>query len=418
MKKLIAWTLSLALLAGLGGCGTTSSAPSAPSSASGSYIPGALGDAKSEQEPEAKPEQQPEQKDEQKPAQKPEAKPSRQEQQKPGKGSLSGDAASVTQAQSFSNDAGISIDVLREEITNAGSVFGVSYIGYFEKIEETGIDFPQWYAGESSALVSNYPFAAEIDEAHTIREEGHLYCILAGEYEASIEVSAMDGEVLYRAKNGEPILVFCNQDGDPSVIDTVITVTTADGTVFRYEPALDELGFPQLLIGAERQNLSWDFTPIADEGFDFGAWMEMGWGGVTGLGLSGESDGNSWWFTSWDNSVSYCLTFYPNGGDSNDGEAVLECYDPADFTLRACWEGWWRIETELDQPSWLSLDLMLMHGSDQESFASAAVISESYHVMVPMSGESLLLVTDTPGMALLPVFPEGAQTVELELSYG
>lgn len=59
-----------------------------------------------------------------------------------------------------------------------------------------------------------------------------------------------------------------------------------------------------------------------------------------------------------------------------------------------------------------------MHGSDQESFASAAVISESYHVMVPMSGESLLLVTDTPGMALLPVFPEGAQTVELELSYG
>ncbi len=330
--------------------------------------------------------------------------------------------ASVTNTsnQQFSNDAGTSIDVLREEISQSKALFGMAYIGYFDSAtaDETGIDFGQWFHAASSPLAAYYPFISEIDEAHTIGTEGHLYCIIAKDYESSIAVNTIDNsKMLYRAENGDPILLFCNRDGDVQTADTNVIITATDGTICQWEPTLDEMGYPELLIGDDRELLSWDFTPIPDTGFDLEGWISEGWLGPTAVGLAYNNYGTDWWINTWDNSVSYCLSFYLNENDSYDGEVILECFYAGDSSVQAKWQGWWRIETEMEQPSRLYLDLTLINGADMATFENAATVSESYLAMVPQSGNNLLLVADDVG-AVLPIFPDGVQAVELTLADG
>lgn len=325
-----------------------------------------------------------------------------------------------TGGQQFSDNAATSIAVLREEIGQSTALFGVAYIGYFDGtfVDETGIDFGQWFYAASSPLTESCPFVSEIDADHTIGAAGHLYCVIAEDREATICVSRKgDKQPLYTAQNGDPILLFCNLDGDAQNADTVVTIKTADGTEYRWEPTLDDMGLPNFVVSEERELLSWDFTPIADTGFDLEGWIVEGWGGPTAAGLAWDSNGLDWWISTWDGSVSYCLSFYRNETDGCDGEAVLECFYADEPAVQARWQGQWRIDTEMEQPSRLHLELTLKSGADRAAFAYAATVSESYLAMVPQSGDYLLLVADAAG-AMLPIFPDGVQAVELARAEG
>lgn len=338
-----------------------------------------------------------------------------------GKDKLSSVSIGNTESQEFSADAGTSIDVLREEIGQSTAQFGIAYVGYFdaETAEETGIDFAQWFYANSSGIAAYYPFISEIDEAHTVGSEGHLYCVIAKDYDSSISVSRIgDDKPLYRAENGDPILVFGNLDGDAQKADTVVTVTTADGTEYRWEPTLDEIGYPNILVGNERELLSWDFTATGDEGFDLEAWLSDGWLGVAVGSLAGIGDGIDWWISTWDGSVRYCLTFNSIKSGSYDGEVVLECFYADGSTVQAQWQGWWRVETELDQPSRLYIDMMLYNGADMDAFSSCSLISESYRALIHPSGDYILLVADDDASTINPIFPDGVQAVELSQSVG
>lgn len=331
-----------------------------------------------------------------------------------------GKEVSETDSQQFSNDAGTSIDVLREEIGQTPALFGMAYIGYFDSAtaDVSEIDFDQWFYGEASPLTEQYPFVSEIDKQHTIGAEGHLYCVIARDYDSSITVTSIDGnEELYRSANGDPILLFCSMDGDAQKADTTVSVTTADGSVYQWQPALDQLGFPELLVAEDRELLSWDFTPIPDDGFDLEGWLVEGWLGPTAAGLAFDSNGTTWWIYTWDGSVSYCVGFYANEGNGYNGDAVVECFYTGDSDVQAQWQGWWRIDTESDPTSRLYLDLMLVDGKDRLSFEYASVVTESYQALISQSGEYLLLVADD-GTPLLPIFPEGIEAVELTLGAG
>lgn len=298
-----------------------------------------------------------------------------------GKDKLSSVSIGNTESQEFSADAGTSIDVLREEIGQSTAQFGIAYVGYFdaETAEETGIDFAQWFYANSSGIAAYYPFISEIDEAHTVGSEGHLYCVIAKDYDSSISVSRIgDDKPLYRAENGDPILVF----------------------------------------GNERELLSWDFTATGDEGFDLEAWLSDGWLGVAVGSLAGIGDGIDWWISTWDGSVRYCLTFNSIKSGSYDGEVVLECFYADGSTVQAQWQGWWRVETELDQPSRLYIDMMLYNGADMDAFSSCSLISESYRALIHPSGDYILLVADDDASTINPIFPDGVQAVELSQSVG
>lgn len=391
MKKLSALILILLLILSLCACAQQTSAPD---SASDTYVSGTFNGNSGASEA-----------------------PGNDRQKEPN---TADSAFPATAAQQFSADAGVSIDVLREEINQYDSIFGIAYIGYFDHADETGIGFPQWFSSASSPLAAVYPFVTEIDKQHTIGTQGHLYCVIAGDYDFSIEVSSIDsGDVLYRSENGDPILLFCSQNGDAQIADTAVSITAKDGKEYRWEAALDEWSYPQSLFGDEYELLSLDFSQISDTGFDLEGWLSEGWLGPTAVGLAGDdvTGGTDWWISTWDSSVSYCMSFYPNSGDSYDGEVVLSCYYAGDTAIQAEWQGWWRIDTEMEQPSRLYLDLMLMDGSDMQSFEYASVVSESYVTLIPQSGNYLLLFADgiTPA---LPIFPDGVPAVELTLGVG
>lgn len=397
MKKATVLMLALLVALTLFACGSGKADPLIPDRASPSFLGGGLGEAEQNQT--------------QIPS---ESTGQTASTQTPPTGMTLPEAEPAQAAQQFSNDAGTSIDVLREEIGNTTARFGAAYIGYYEYREETGIDFAQWYEGASSPLAAVCPFVAEIDKNHTVGTGGHLYCVIAKDFDAAITVSTLDGEVLYRAENGDPVLVFCNRNGDAAEADTLVTVTAPDGSVCRWEPALDEMGFLQLLIGKERELLSWDFTPTMDPDFDLDGWLAQGWNGPTAMGLAYDENGLTWQISTWDGSEIYSLTVWLNSSDDYDGEAVLTCCESGG-TLLAQWQGWWRIETAMELPSRLWMDLMLTDGTNQAAFTEASVVSESYLALTPQSGENLLLVSDGTVPAL-PIFSEGAQAAELTLS--
>lgn len=417
MKKLLALCLALSLLLALGACASIEDAPDA---AGENYISGGLTpEAESASAPAAQPEETPKQT----PAEKPEVTihtPTLEE-----RFMATWEYDTTQEAQQFSNDAGTSIDVLREEIGSADALFGVGYVGYFEYFEETGIDFAQWFEAAASPFAAYYPFFLEIDANHTIGESGYLYCILARDYDASIEVTDADGETLYFAANGDPILVFCNRGGDAQSADITLTITTADGTVCRYEPTLDELDYPQLLVGDERQLLSWIIQPAEESTLSFDALLAEGWLGVSEYGLGGDDWENAptWSVFLWDEekqtTVDFSLMFCPNPPASGaaDGEAILQCFYENGVGAQAEWEGWWTLETELDQPSVLQLDLALMRGEDKAHYEAVPTLSETFWVMIHPNGEILLLIPQS-GYSQLPFMGEGVPGVELTLAMG
>ena len=320
-------------------------------------------------------------------------------------------------AQQFSNDGGTSIDVLREEIAQAGAMFGVAYIGFYSQAE---MRYEEWFESSAYDLVGWYPFVGEIDENHTIGTKGHLYCIVGGDFGTSISAKTMDGQVLYEASNGNPVLLFCNRDGEGMVSDTTVTVTTADGTEYRWEPRLYGDNYPEPLIGPEGQFLSWDFTVVYDMGLELTGWLRDGWLGPTEIGLAGTDVLNPmyWWFIpEEEDGVRFCLTFCPNSGPNYDGEVAMDCFYGDDAQVQAHWEGWWRVTTVMEYASWLHMDLMLMDGADQEAFSDSSVISESFMTLLSPSGENLLIVSDSTQTAL-PIFPDRWRFCELVLAMG
>lgn len=324
------------------------------------------------------------------------------------------DVVTDAKSQQFSNDAGTSIDVLREEITQTTTaVFGVAYVGYLptDLSQKEGDAFAQWLSEEAAFLNTYYPFITEIDSDHTVGTEGNLYCIIARDYESAITVTATDTkEVLYHSENGDPILVFANWNEELRSQDIVITVT-ANNINYQWYPSLDQNGYPNLLIGPERELLSWDFSLSEETDDSPETLLADGWFGPD------ESDFGEtiWWTDNEWNSVRYCLTFYGNANDSSDGEAVLECYFENDPHIQAEWQGWWRLEAESDQASRLELDLMLMDGVRKENFEPYSVISESYSALLSPSGTTLriFLTEDTTN---LPIFPDDGSSSKLVLS--
>lgn len=324
--------------------------------------------------------------------------------------------------QEYSADAGTSIDVLREEIEQAEMVFGVGYVGYFEYDEEVGIDFAQWYASAASSFAATYSFFSEIDANHTIGESGYLYCILAKDYDSSVTVTDPDGETLYSASNGDPILLFCDMGGDGKTEDLTVTITAPDGKVYVYAPTVDDLGYPQLLVGDERQVHSWTIMPREEEIISLDDLFAQGWLGISDYGLSGGDvlNPNIWTVYVWDEekqtTAEFSLAFYSNpaANGATDGEVVMQCFYENESGVQAEWEGWWKVEIEPDRESVLRLDLMLMRGEDMAHY-EADPFSETYYAMIHPSGETLLLIP-LSGYSALPFNFYGS--IELTLAMG
>lgn len=355
-----------------------------------------------------------------------EASPSESEEQSTTPSQPESETQPDVPEQQFSDDGAISIDVLREEIDRAGAVFGVGYVGYYEYLEELGVDFAQWYESTASPFSAEYPFFSEIDANHIIGESGYLYCILARDYGASVTVSDPDGQMLYSASNGDPILLFCDGGIDGQAVDLTLIITAADGTVCTYAPTIDELGYPQLLVGDERQLHSWIILPEEESTtISLDELFAAGWCGINDYGLAVDDVQNpqAWVAYLWDEekqtTVEFSLSFCPNPSESGatDGEILMQCFYENESGAQAEWEGRWKVEMEPDRESILRLDLMLMRGDDMAHYEAAATLSETYWAMIHPNGEIILLIPQS-GDSALPFMDRDAGCVELMLAMG
>lgn len=405
MKRLIALLLTVVVTLSLCACASSTPSGKLPGKPSDSYVGGNLG----QQDEDA-------------------GKESQTETQHSDKKTFPSDEQTVSPEtqpettagvpmQQFSAAGEISLKALREEIAQAGAVFGVAYLGSYFQGEMT---YEEWFESTAYDLIGLYPFVDEIDRNHTLGSTGHMYCILGGDSGDAITAKTLDGQILYEATNGDPILIFCNRDGEGMIADTIVTVTTPDGTEYQWEARLDGSNYPELLIGAERQLLSWDFTYVFDLGFELTGWLSEGWLGPTQVGLAGTDvlEGMHWWIYTTDGTrIRYCLSFFPNAAHNYDGEVTLECFYGDDDVVQAQWQGWWNLSTIMDNASWLHMDLMLMNGADKDAFEASSVISENYMTLLSPSGEELLLVADTT-QTVLPLFPDGWRFGTLSLAMG
>lgn len=148
--------------------------------------------------------------------------------------------------------------------------------------------------------------------------------------------------------------------------------------------------------------------------------MTNGWLGPTALGLSGSADmGGQMWtagaMTQDGRAAYFTLTFYP--GDETGGQADLNWYYDGQGEYEELWSGFWTIQTELDQPSSVTLDLTRVGGANYDTVDGPYYFSETYPVMIAPSGESLMIAAGEHGIAL-PGMAESMLYLEFLLAMG
>ena len=323
---------------------------------------------------------------------------------------------------------------LRDKIDVPDVMFGMAYLGYVGGLFDEGFEagFPAWLWETNSAMLRKYPFIAEIDAEHILGGAGHLYCIVPVDENATVAINRVEWnaatqsqevtEVLYRSESGEPVLLFANLDGVAYEDDTQVIITDNDGNTCQWNPSLDAMSILAPCVSETGAYHSWDFTEYTwqsgPEGL--GDWFADGWNGPTALGLAGsEGWDNSWCVHSMvrdtDKYGFFTLTFYP--GDETGGTVDLDWSYEGQEDLVEQWSGFWTIETAIDMPSYVTIELSLVGGSAYDSYDGPAFICETYPVLISPSGEELMIAAGANGICL-PFLSQSTLSVVLMRAYG
>lgn len=323
---------------------------------------------------------------------------------------------------------------LRDKIDVPDVMFGMAYLGYVGGLFDEGFEagFPAWLWETNSAMLRKYPFIAEIDAEHILGGAGHLYCIVPVDENATVAINRVEWnaatqsqeitEVLYRSESGEPVLLFANLDGVAYEDDTQVIITDNNGNTCQWNPSLDAMSILSPCVSETGVYHSWDFTEYTwqsgPEGL--GDWFADGWNGPTALGLAGsEGWDNSWCVHSMvrdtDKYGFFTLTFYP--GDETGGTVDLDWSYEGQEGLVEQWSGFWTIETAIDMPSYVTIELSLVGGSAYDSYDGPVFICETYPVLISPSGEELMIAAGANGICL-PFLSQSTLSVVLMRAYG
>ena len=336
--------------------------------------------------------------------------------------------------QAFSPEAETALGFLRDRIDFPATMFGAAYLGCVGGLFEEGFaaGFPAWLRETNEAMLSRYPFIAEIDENHIAGGAGHLYCIVPVDENATVAINRVQWneatqtdevtEVLYRSESGEPVLLFANLDGVAYEADTQVFITDNSGNTCEWFPSLDAMSYLAPCISETGDYLSFDFTEYTwyDAPSGFAEWLSAGWTGMTALGLAGSQRDGMGWITETmvgetDRYAYFSLRFYP--GDETGGTVDMEwVYEDSD-DIEAMWSGFWTIQTVLDGPSYVTLSLSLVGGNSYETSDGPFYMSETYPLLISPSGTELLVGAGESGICL-PFMPQSTTACVLTQAVG
>ena len=306
---------------------------------------------------------------------------------------------------------------LREKMNFPGMTFGAAYLGYvgglFEEAFATG--FPKWLQETNSGMLAEYPFIGEIGGERIVGRAGHLYCIAPVDKNATVAINRVQWngdtqteeitEVLYRSESGDPVLLFANLDDVPTLADTQVVVTDSYGNTTSWYPCLDEQFHLVPTIAPDGSYIPGDFTEYGWQGVqaELSPWLAANWEGMTALGLAGSKNYGMGWITekatgAYNRNAYFSLWFYP--GDETGGTVELEwIYEDAD-DFEEVWSGSWTIQTVLDGPSYVTLNLTLIDGKNYDLMSGLTYRCETYPFLISPSGTELLIGTGENGICL------------------
>ena len=326
------------------------------------------------------------------------------------------DEASDTQPvqYGFSQEAETSLGWLRDRIDFPMTMFGAAYLGYVGGLFDEGFEagFPAWLWETNEAMLLEYPFIAEIDEEHMIGGAGHLYCIVPVDENATVAINRVQWnektqtdevtEVLYRSESGEPVLLFAKLDGVAYEADTQLFITDSNNT-YEWYPGLNAES--RLAPALSYDYHIWDFTEYTWQYAppSLAQWLADGWGGVTALSLAGsESYGMGWFYQTMvgqtDRVAYFSLRFYRD--DESGGSVDLEWSYEGSSDFEEMWSGFWTIESVMDGPSYVTLNLSLVGGNSYETTDGPFYMSETYPLLISPSGTELLVGAGENGVCL------------------
>ena len=334
----------------------------------------------------------------------------------------------------FSQEAETTLGWLRERINFPMTMFGAAYLGYVGGLFDDGFEagFPAWLRETNEAMLLKYPFIGEIDENHIIGGAGHLYCIVPVDKNATVAINRVQWnektqtdeitEVLYRSETGEPVLLFANLDGIAYEADTQVFITDNNGNSCEWYPSLNAMSYLAPCVSEDGDYISFDFTEYAwyDAPSEFAEWLADGWSGMTALGLAGSQSSGMGWITSTmagegSRYADFSLRFYPD--DETGGMVDLDwAYeDSTDFD--EMWSGFWTIQTVLDGPSYVTLNLSLVGGKNCGVTDGPMYLCETYPLLISPSGTELLIGAGESGICL-PFMSKSTTACVLTLAAG
>ena len=135
----------------------------------------------------------------------------------------------------------VSLESLRQTMAENKQIFAVAYLGYHHSLDwVTPVDPIAVMAEHTPEFYQRIPFLQEIPQDRILGEAGDLFCIIPLDADATVAVSKgywdyengqnIYDDMVYSSMSGEPLLVFCNNDGwEP---DTQIYISGPSGEVF------------------------------------------------------------------------------------------------------------------------------------------------------------------------------------------
>ena len=197
------------------------------------------------------------------------------------------EATQDTQKDQEMDDSAIaSLVSLRQALVETPQQFAVAYFGY--ALPDGSIPVNPYAVMESAApqLCDDLPFLLQIPEQNILGTDGHLFCIVPTDEEATVSVNWSpwdestqtfgEATVLYRSEKGDPILLMTTNTG--WCMETEVIITDSSGEVTIWYPFIDEDNRIAALCDDNGNSLYYDFSPydrLNYENLTGGAPIEM-----------------------------------------------------------------------------------------------------------------------------------------------
>jgi hypothetical protein len=171
--------------------------------------------------------------------------------------------------QETDDSAAASLVAFRQALVGTPQQFAVAYFGYALPDGNMPANPYAVMEGAAPQLCDDLPFLQQIPEQNILGTDGHLFCIVPADENATVSVNRSlwdeatetygEETVLYRSEKGDPILLMTTNTA--WCMETEVIITDSSGEVTIWYPFIDEDNRIAPLCDDNGESLYYDFSP-------------------------------------------------------------------------------------------------------------------------------------------------------------